>query len=89
MRLKGTVFLQVILRGLGLPFDTGVSPFGDTAGTSRVPALTQGGSPRSRTGGGAFEGDQVAYIGLTGTKRPFRAFAVANPARVVVDVRND
>jgi len=84
--LKGTVFLQVILRGLGLPFDTGVAPFGDS--TTRVPGTGTKGMAEIAPGG-VFEGEQQAFIGLTGTKRPFRVFALANPARVVVDVRHD
>jgi hypothetical protein len=84
--LKGTVFLQVILRGVGLPFDTGLAPFGDS--TTRVPG--SGTKTMAEIApGGVFEGEQQAFIGLTGTKRPFRVFSLANPTRVVVDVRND
>ena len=84
--LEGEVYLQVILRGLGLPFDTGIEPFGDD--TTRVPGTgTQGVAEIAP--GGVFEGDQLAYIGLTGAKRPFRAFVLADPARVVVDVRHE
>jgi len=46
--LEGTVFLQVILRGVGLPYDTGLAPFGDS--TTRVPGTAPRGSPRSRPG---------------------------------------
>jgi hypothetical protein len=86
VRLKGTVFLQVFLRGLGLPEDTGVAQFGDN--TTRIPGT---GSQRVAeiAPGGVFEGDQQAFIGLTGSQRPFRVFALTNPARVVVDVQNN
>jgi hypothetical protein len=85
VRLKGAVFLQVALRGMGLPEGTGLAPFGDS--TTRLPGTgTQGIAEIAP--GGVFEGDQLAFIGLTGAKRPFRAFALANPARVVVDVRD-
>ncbi|MGZ5400671.1 MAG: AMIN-like domain-containing (lipo)protein [Nocardioides sp.] len=38
--------------------------------------------------GGVFEGEQQAFIGLTGVERPFRVRALADPVRVVVDVRH-
>lgn len=84
--LKGTVFLQVLLRGLGMPYDTGVEPFGDHS--TRVP----GTGTRAVTEiapGGVFEGDQLAFIGLTGTRRPFRVFTLTKPTRLVVDVIDD
>jgi hypothetical protein len=34
-----------------------------------------------------YEGRYTAFIGLSATK-PFRVFRLANPARVVVDVRH-
>jgi hypothetical protein len=84
VRLKGTAFLQVVLRGVGLPFDTGIEPYGDSS--TRVPGTGTKGVAEIAPGG-VFEGEQQAFIGLTGTKRPFRAFALTDPARVVIDVR--
>jgi hypothetical protein len=83
--LEGTVFLQVVLRGIGHPYDTGIAPFGD--GATRVPGTGTSGVTEIAPGG-FFEGAQQAFIGLTGARRPFRVFALANPARVVVDVRH-
>jgi len=86
VKLRGTVYLQVVLRGMGLPYDTGVTPDGDS--TTRIPGTgTQGIAEIAP--GGVFEGDQQAFIGLTGDRRPFRAFALANPTRVVVDVQHN
>jgi hypothetical protein len=85
VRLKGTVYLQVFLRGMGFPDDIGIAPYGDS--TTRLPGTGTRGIAQI-VPGGVFEGDQQAFIGLTGAKRPFRAFALANPARVVVDVRD-
>lgn len=83
--LKGTAYLQVVLRGIGFPDDIGIPPYGDH--TTRVPgAGTQGVAEIAP--GGFFEGDQQAFIGLSGDQRPFRAFALSNPARVVVDVQH-
>ena len=76
------MFLQVILRGVGLPFDTGVDPFGDS--TTRLPGTGTTGVAEIAPGG-VFEGEQQAFIGLTGAQRPFRAFALTHPARVVVE----
>lgn len=84
--LRGDVFLSVVLRGLGLPYDTGLAPFGSD--TTRLPGNGAEGVAEIAPGG-VFEGEQQAFIGLTGTKRPFRAFALANPTRVVVDVRDN
>jgi hypothetical protein len=83
--LKGTVFLQVILRGVGLPYDTGLAPYGDD--TTRLPGTGTKGVAEIAPGG-VFEGEQQAFIGLTGAQRPFRVFALTNPARVVVDVHD-
>ena len=81
--LEGTVFLQVFLRGFGLPFDTGIEPLGD--GTTRIPGTGTEGVTEIAPGG-VFEGDHQAFIGLTGDRRPFRAFALTDPARLVVDI---
>ena len=85
VELPGTTYLSVILRGLGLPFDTGLEPFGDD--TTRVPGTSSKGIVEIAPGG-VFEGDQQAYVGLTGPRRPFRVFTLTDPARVVVDVRD-
>ncbi len=81
--IKGAVVLMVVLRGVGLPFDTGLEPFGDD--TTRVPGTGTDGVVEIAPGG-VLEGEQGAYIGLTGARRPFRVFALADPARLVVDV---
>jgi hypothetical protein len=86
VRLKGTVFLQVVLRGVGLPDDVGIAPFGNSR--TRIPGTGTHGVAEVAPGA-VFEGDQQAFIGLTGAQRPFRAFALTNPARVVVDVQDD
>ena len=86
VELEGTVFLQVVLRGVGLPVDTGIEPFGDS--TTRVPGTGTTGVAEIAPGG-VFEGEQQAFIGLTGAERPFRVFALENPTRVVVDVYAD
>ena len=83
VELEGDVFLQVVLRGIGMPFDTGIDQYGD-ASTRVSGAGTQGIAQVAP--GASFEGDQQAFIGLDGSRRAFRAFALSNPTRVVVDV---
>ncbi len=80
--LEGTAYLQVALRGLGMTYDTGVAPYGDMK--TRVPGA---GGVAEVAPGGFFEGDQLALIGLTGAERPFRVYTLADPTRVVVEVR--
>lgn len=84
VRLRGSAYLQVDLRAMGMPMDTGVPAFGDS--TTRIRGA---GGIAEVAPGGVFEGQQQAFIGLTGDRRPFRAFALKNPTRVVVDVRTD
>jgi hypothetical protein len=82
--VDGDTYLQVVLRGIGYPgfdgipdIDLGTTPGnGTSVVTEVVPA-------------GVFEGDQLAFIGLTGSKRAFRVFALRKPTRVVVDIRVD
>ncbi|WP_345519603.1 AMIN-like domain-containing (lipo)protein [Nocardioides conyzicola] len=81
--LRGTTYLSVNLRGLGLPPDTGVVPYGDDS--TRVPGADGSGIVEIAPGG-VFEGEQQAYVRLAGAQRPFRVFALTDPTRVVVDV---
>lgn len=79
--LRGDSFLQIDLRNMGLPSDTGVEEVG--------PEPVEGDGTRSVTEvlpGGVFEGQQLAFVGLAGERRPFRVFALDSPTRVVVDV---
>lgn len=85
VELAGTTYLSIVLRGVGLPFDTGVPAYGDH--TTRVAGGRATGIAEIAPGG-VFEGEQLAFIGLTGAQRPFRVFALTDPARVVVDVRD-
>jgi len=54
------------------------------------------GSPSQATGSGVveqarvtglFEGSEEVLIGVQGSRRPFRAFALTDPGRIVIDVR--
>ena len=86
VRLGGTAFVQVVLRGIGLPDDTGVPGFGDAA--TRVPGSAASAVVEVAPGA-TFEGDQLAFIALIGRPRSLRAFTLTDPTRVVVDVRDE
>jgi hypothetical protein len=83
--VKGDSHLQVALYGMGMPFDNGIPAFGDH--TTRVPARGADGIAEVAPGG-VFEGIQQAFVGIAGPERPFRAFVLTNPTRVVIDVQH-
>ncbi|MBD5787815.1 hypothetical protein IF650_16770 [Cellulosimicrobium terreum] len=83
--VAGDAYLQVMVSGTGYPMDTGVDEY---AGPDPVPG-PDGGVVAEVTLLGVFEGLTQAFVGVDGEPRPFRAFALEDPARVVVDVRDD
>lgn len=78
--VAGKAFLQVVVTGVGYPFDTGQTE----ASQDLVPKDTA--LVREVDLQATFEGQFTAFVGLT-RKAPFRVFRLASPARVVVDVR--
>ena len=83
--IAGDGTLAVILLGLQLPDTTGIAEW---AGPN--PVLTPDYTVlREVNVRGQFEGQELAYLGVDTADHPFRVFALADPARVVVDVRHD
>jgi hypothetical protein len=83
VEVAGDAILQVSITGAGYPYDTGVEEFANrdpltAAGTEVVQEVVFDAT---------YEGTTVAFAGTTGSA-PFRVFALQNPARVVVDVRD-
>jgi hypothetical protein len=83
VEVAGDAILQVSITGAGYPYDTGVEEFANrdpltAAGTAVVQEVVFDAT---------YEGTTVAFAGTTGSA-PFRVFALQNPARVVVDVRD-
>jgi hypothetical protein len=81
--VAGQAALQVTITGAGYPYDTGVTEF---AGPDPLP----GAGTRTVTEvafDGTFEGTTVAFVGTT-ARAPFRVYALANPTRVVLEVRD-
>ncbi|AEG44832.1 hypothetical protein [Isoptericola variabilis] len=82
--VDGDAILQVVISGTAMPDDSGVPEYDggpvDPDGTEAVEEVVYR---------FWFEGYSTAFIGVDGERRPFRVFALSDPARVVVDVRHD
>jgi hypothetical protein len=81
--LAGDSVLRVTVEGTVLPYETGLTeaPIGaplTAAGSTAVAEAVYL---------GAFEGQSQALVGVTGEPRPFRAYLLQDPVRVVVDVQ--
>ena len=74
--IDGDAFLRVSLR-------TGADPGGQ--GQNQV-KVSPGPIAEARTTG-FFEGSEEVLIGMRGGKAPFRAFALTDPGRIVIDVQ--
>ena len=83
--IAGDGTLAVVLLGVQMPGTTGVPEW---SGTN--PVLTPGYEVlREVNVRGQFEGQELAFLGLDTAGHPFRVFGLADPTRVVVDVRHD
>jgi|tagenome__1003787_1003787.scaffolds.fasta_scaffold20913784_1 hypothetical protein len=81
--VAGNAVLQVTITGAGYPYDTGVEEFAGPkplpgAGTKTVTEVVFDAT---------FEGTTVAFVGTT-AQAPFRVYALSNPTRVVLEVRD-
>jgi hypothetical protein len=77
VEIEGDAFLRVALQ-------TGSEPSGQ--GQSRV--KTSPGPIAEVVTTGYFEGSEEVLIGVRGGEAPFRAFALTDPGRIVIDVRS-
>ncbi|MGY1641040.1 hypothetical protein ACI782_07880 [Geodermatophilus sp. SYSU D00703] len=83
VEVAGEAVLQVTLTGMGYPYDTGVDEW---AGPDPLPG--SGTEVVTEVAWDAtFEGTSVAFIGTT-AQVPFRVYALQDPTRVVVDLRD-
>ncbi|MEX2289899.1 MAG: hypothetical protein WD794_06185 [Mycobacteriales bacterium] len=80
--VQGEATLAVLIDGTGYPFDTGQQE----ATSVRMPTDLE--VVRDVELGAVFEGTYEAFVGVS-RKAPFRVFRLADPARVVVDVRHE
>lgn len=82
--VDGDGTLQVMISGSGYPMDTGVSEY---AGPNPL-RVAEADEVEEVVLRGVFEGNTQAFIG-TDEVSPFRVYALTDPTRVVVEVRND
>jgi len=80
VEVAGEAYLQVMITGTGYPEDTGQDLFTGTTDPAGAAAV------RQVVTRGVFEGQTQAFVGLS-EQLPFRVFSLADPPRVVVDVR--
>jgi len=81
--VAGDAALQVTITGAQIPDETGVAEYDGPnplpgAGTQTVTEVAYD---------HVFEGTAVAFVGTT-AQQPFRVYALSNPTRVVVEVRD-
>jgi hypothetical protein len=83
VQVDGAAILQVTLTGMGLPHDTGVDEWSgpDPLASRDTKVVTE------LVWDATFEGTSVAFVGTT-AEVPFRVYALAGPARVVLEVAN-
>ncbi len=81
VEVEGDATLVVRIDGAGYPDDTGQQEAQSASVPSDVEVV------REVELGAVFEGVYEAFVGTSG-KQPFRVFRLADPARVVVDVRH-
>lgn len=81
--LAGDSVLRVTVEGTVLPYETGLTeaPIGTPLSAAGSTAVAEA------VYLGAFEAQSQALIGVTGEPRPFRAYLLQDPVRVVVDVQ--
>lgn len=79
--VAGRAHLQVVVRGVGYPFDTGVAEY---AGPEAITPDTDG-PVQQIVYTSVFEGQAQVFLGLD-SQRPFRVFGLTDPARLVIDV---
>jgi hypothetical protein len=79
--VQGNAILQVTIRGVGLPTETGITEYD---GSRPLPGDSTD-VVTEVVWNGTFEGTSVAFVGTT-QRAPFRVYLLENPARVVRDV---
>lgn len=85
--LHGDSFLGVSIEGVTLRKGYPKTP-ADFFHGARHFAPEHGGAIEDVNVGGVFEGYSQLFLGLDGEKVPFRVFALRNPSRLVIDVKD-
>lgn len=84
VEVAGDSTLVVALRPVGQPEDTGLPAYAGPRSTGPADAR----QVREVLLGSVFEADQEVFVGVAGPPRPFRVFALTDPPRLVIDVRD-
>lgn len=83
VELGGDSTLQIMVTGTQLPYETGLSEF-----PARQPVTASGTTAVTEAVFlGTFEAQSQALVGVAGEPAPFRAYLLADPVRLVVDVQ--
>jgi hypothetical protein len=82
--VEGDAVLQVVLTGVGYPYDTGVDEYANRDPVSAADTETV----TEVVFDGTFEGQTVAFVG-TSAEAPFRVYALDSPTRVVLEVADE
>jgi hypothetical protein len=81
--ITGDSVLQIMVTGTQLPYETGLSEF-----ATRQPVTAAGTTAVTEAVFlGTFEAQSQALVGVAGEPVPFRAYLLADPVRLVVDVQ--
>ncbi len=83
VEVDGDAILQVVISGTAMPMDSGVEEYD---GATIDPDDTE--SVEQIVYRFWFEGYTTSFIGVDGERKPFRVFALTDPARVVVDIEH-
>jgi hypothetical protein len=83
--IAGDGTLQVMISGSGYPMDTGVAEYSGP-NPLRVAETDEVEEVALR---GVFEGYTQSFVGTDDSDDPFRVYALTDPTRVVVEVRDD
>lgn len=78
--IPGRSVIQVVINGVGYPFDTGVAEFD---GPNPVPGA---GSITEVAWGGVFEGQSRLFVGADAAEPAVRVSTLQSPTRLVLDV---
>jgi hypothetical protein len=78
VEIQGDAFLRVVVQTAAEP-----------GGQSQIDVTSSPGPIVQVRTTGFFEGQEEILVGVRGGEQPFRAFALTDPGRIVVDVRDD
>ena len=79
--VRGDAYLEVVVSTVGIPAAGSSPPADASAGSLAGTVIAE-----AKAIYGGFEGYGQSFVGVRDSERPFRAFVLSNPTRLVVDV---